>query len=246
MRRSERRACVPSRRFSSIAAGLPAECRGRWSPATTAAKDRLFYISSQGSHRIKRGLLDVFDLNDNQMHVVTPDVGGGFGPKGRDLSRISRGRRLRMAPRLPVKWIEDRRENFRRTHQERDQFWDLELRSTPTPGSLACAAAAHDTGAFVRGDGAALDCRDHGARALCRFQLITSTCGRCLHQYDLATPVRGAGRPEGVVVMERLMDRLAQTLTLDPRRGAAAQFHRAGADAVQCRHRLPRRHAGHL
>jgi aerobic carbon-monoxide dehydrogenase large subunit len=58
------------------------ECRGLVASYDAIADAYSVYISSQGSHRIKRGLLDVLDLNDNQMHVVTPDVGGGFGPKG--------------------------------------------------------------------------------------------------------------------------------------------------------------------
>ena len=58
------------------------ECRGLVASYDAIADAYTVYISSQGSHRIKRGLLDVLDLNDNQMHVMTPDVGGGFGPKG--------------------------------------------------------------------------------------------------------------------------------------------------------------------
>src|SRR5258708_28529687 len=55
------------------------ECRGLVASYDSIADAYTVYVSSQGSHRIKRGLLDLFDLNDNQVHVITPDVGGGFG-----------------------------------------------------------------------------------------------------------------------------------------------------------------------
>ena len=58
------------------------ECRGLVASYDAVTDAYTVYISSQGSHRIKRGLLDILELNDNQMHVITPDVGGGFGPKG--------------------------------------------------------------------------------------------------------------------------------------------------------------------
>src|SRR5258706_5852611 len=70
------------------------------------------YISSPSSHRIKRSFLDALDLNDNQLRVITPDVGGGFGPKGALYPEYPC---VAVAAKMlgrPVKWIEDRREAF--------------------------------------------------------------------------------------------------------------------------------------
>src|SRR5208282_5186014 len=97
----------------------------------------LMYVSSQGSHRIMRGLLDLFDLSDTQLRVVTPDVGGGFGAKGSLYAEYPVIAACAMKLRHPIKWIEDRRENFVATHQERDQYWDVEI--------------AVDDGALIRG-----------------------------------------------------------------------------------------------
>ena len=126
------------------------ECRGLVASYDAIADAYSVYISSQGSHRIKRGLLDVFELNDNQMHVVTPDVGGGFGPKGAIYPEYPCVAACARLTGRPVKWIEDRRENFLATHQERDQFWDLELAVDTDARILALRGRlVHDTGAFV-------------------------------------------------------------------------------------------------
>ena len=115
------------------------ECPGLVASYDAIADAYTVYISSQGSHRIKRGLLDVLDLNDNQMHVITPDVGGGFGPKGAVYPEYPCVAACAKMLGRPVKWIEDRRENFVATHQERDQYWDVEIAVDRDAKSSACA-----------------------------------------------------------------------------------------------------------
>src|SRR6185312_2450748 len=58
------------------------ECRGLVASHDAVTDSFTVYISSQSSHRIKRSFLDALDLNDNQLRVITPDVGVGFCPKG--------------------------------------------------------------------------------------------------------------------------------------------------------------------
>jgi aerobic carbon-monoxide dehydrogenase large subunit len=118
---------VRERMFIHRGGPFSIECRGVVASYDANADCYTVYVSSQGSHRIKRGLLDVLDRNDNQMHVITPDVGGGFGPKGAIYPEYPGVAACAKMLGRPVKWIEDRRENFLCTHQERDQFWDLEL-----------------------------------------------------------------------------------------------------------------------
>ncbi len=60
------------------------------------------------------------------------------------------------------------------------------------------------------------------------------------------TVVRGAGRPQAVFAMERLMDRVARELEARSRRGARAQHDRPGADALLRRPHVPRRQAAGL
>jgi carbon-monoxide dehydrogenase large subunit len=193
------------------------ECRGLVASYDAATDAYTVYVSSQGSHRIKRGLLDILELNDNQMHVITPDVGGGFGPKGAIYPEYPCVAACARLLGRPVKWIEDRRENFLCTHQERDQFWDLELAVDRDARILGLRGRLiHDTGAFVPW-GLVLPwiaaTTVPGPYVIPSFKLELDAVYTNMIS---TTPVRGAGRPQGVFVMERMMDRLAQALGLDP------------------------------
>ena len=196
---------------------FPIECRGLVATHDPATDAFTVYISSQGSHRIKRGLLDVLDLNDNQMRVVTPDVGGGFGPKGAIYPEYPTVAICAKLLGRPVKWIEDRRENFVATHQERDQVWDVEIAVDKDAKILGLRGRLiHETGAFLPW-GLVLPwiaaTTVPGPYVVPNYKMEVVVA---LTNKISTTPVRGAGRPEGVFVMERLMDRVARELKLDP------------------------------
>ncbi|MCC7486049.1 MAG: xanthine dehydrogenase family protein [Burkholderiales bacterium] len=205
------------------------ECRGAVARYEAPTDSYTMYVASQGSHRLKRCMLDMFDLGDHQVRVVTPDVGGGFGPKGAYYPEYVN---IAFAARVldrPVKWIEDRRENFLATHQERDQYWDMEIavdasaRIAGVRGQLV-----HETGAYVPW-GIVLPwitaTTVPGPYVIPHFKLeVVSVYTNKIQ----TTPVRGAGRPEAVVAMERLMDRVARELSLDPAEVRRRNFIRPG------------------
>jgi carbon-monoxide dehydrogenase large subunit len=193
------------------------ECRGAVARYERPTDSYTLFVSSQGSHRLKRCLLDMFDLGDHQVRVITPDVGGGFGPKG---SFYPEYVNVALAARLldrPVKWIEDRRENFLTTHQERDQNWDMEIAVDREGRILGLRGELiHETGAYVPW-GIVLPwitaTTVPGPYIIPNFKLdVVSVYTNKIQ----TTPVRGAGRPEAVATMERLMDRVARELGLDP------------------------------
>ena len=97
-----------------------------------------------------RLLCDMLGLDENRVRVVTPDVGGGFGPK---LVFYPEEIVVAVAARLlgrPVKWIEDRREHFVATTQERDQYWDVEIAIDADGRILGVRGALiHDHGAYT-------------------------------------------------------------------------------------------------
>lgn len=193
------------------------ECRGAIASYDPAQDKAVFYVSSQGSHRAKRGLLDLFDFGDAQLRVVTPDVGGGFGPKGHFYVEYPAILAASMKLGRPVKFIEDRRENFVATHQERDQHWDVEIAVDEDAQILGVRGTlVHDNGAFTP-----------WGIVLPWISVATLPGPYRIPTYRMelqsiftnkinATPVRGAGRPEAAVTMERLMDRVARELELDP------------------------------
>ncbi len=192
------------------------ECRGAVAQFDAPTLSYTLFASSQGPHRLKRCMLDMFDLGDHQMRVVTPDVGGGFGPKGAFYPEYVN---IAVAARLlnrPVKWIEDRRENFQATHQERDQYWDMEIAVDAEARIIGVRGQLiHETGAYVPW-GIVLPwitaTTVPGPYVIPHFKLeVTSVFTNKIQ----TTPVRGAGRPQAVTTMERLMDRVARELNLD-------------------------------
>jgi carbon-monoxide dehydrogenase large subunit len=192
------------------------ECRGAVASCDATGALTL-YVSSQGAHRIKRCMLEMFDMGDNEIRVITPDVGGGFGPKGSFYPEYINVTVAAKRLGRPVKWIEDRRENFLATHQERDQYWDVEIAVDSDAKIIGVRGQLiHETGAYVPW-GIVLPwitaTTVPGPYVIPHFKLDVISVFTNKIQ---TTPVRGAGRPQAVVTMERLMDRVARELNLDP------------------------------
>ena len=116
----------------------------------------------------------------------------------------------------PVKWISDRREDFMATHQERDQYWDMEIAVDASAKIIGVRGQLiHETGAYTPW-GIVLPwitaTTVPGPYVIPHLKLDVLSVFTNKIQ---TTPVRGAGRPEAVTVMERLMDRVARELKLD-------------------------------
>lgn len=166
--------------------------------------------STQAPHRAKVFLRELYGLFEHQVRFIAPDVGGGFGPKAvihpEEMALPAAARLLGR----PIKWIEDRLESFYTTAMERDQEWEVE--------------AAFDADGKLRGIRGKLF-HDHGACSpygmATPFNAVTNLVGPYIlpaYQIDIAwcltnmapvAPTRGAGRPQGTFVMERLLDRAA-------------------------------------
>ncbi len=174
--------------------------------------------TTQAPIPIRNGLAGMLGLSESQVQVIAPFIGGGFGPKimmfyPEEVLIPWIARRLGR----PVKWIEDRQENFFATTQERSQLHDAEIALTRDGRILGVSDRfLHDTGAYA----------PYGLTVP-----INSQC-TLLGPYDvpnyysefravftnkpIVTPYRGAGRQHGVFVMERLLDFAAAEIGLDP------------------------------
>lgn len=192
------------------------ECRGAVA-MHDAAQDRLtLWSSTQTPHTAMRMLTSMLGLDENQVRVITPDVGGGFGPKlvfyPEDVA-IAIGAMLLGRP---LKWIEDRREHFVATTQERDQYWELEIAVDADARILGVRGEIiHDHGAYTaRG----LNIPQQSATAVALQYVIPAYAMNvkvALSNKVPVTPVRGAGTPQGTFAIERLLDRVAIELKLD-------------------------------
>lgn len=197
--------------------GHPLECRGTVACWNERDGSLTLWSSTQTPHLEKRVLAELLELSPSRVRVIAPDVGGGFGPKaifyGEDAVIAAAARLLDR----PVKWIEDRREHFLATTQERDQYWSLDIaldRDAKILGVRGCMV--HDTGAWMPWGvvmpyiAATTVPGPYGVPAYSLDVMVAYT------NKVPTTPVRGAGRPQAVFAMERLLDRAASELRIDP------------------------------
>jgi carbon-monoxide dehydrogenase large subunit len=150
------------------------------------------------------------------IRVIAPDVGGGFGPKAIFYPEEAVIPAAALKIGRPVKWIEDRREHFLCATQERDQYWDVAI-AVDADGKILGVRGRmlHDSGAFLPW-GIIMPyiaaATVPGPYVVPAYRLETTVV---LTNKVPTTPVRGAGRPQAVFAMERLMDRVARELQLD-------------------------------
>jgi aerobic carbon-monoxide dehydrogenase large subunit len=182
-----------------------------------ANEDRLtLWSSTQLAHEVRGFLMTMLRLDENQLRVVAPDVGGGFGAKFVMYPEEVTLAASCLLLRRPIKWIEDRREHFLAAIQERDQYWDLDVAFDHDGRLLAVRGQLiHDEGAYTP---QGINLPYNASTALPGpYMLPAFTLDvRVAETNKVASmPVRGAGYPEGAFAMERLLDRVADELQLD-------------------------------
>ncbi|MBB6305838.1 xanthine dehydrogenase family protein molybdopterin-binding subunit [Xanthobacter tagetidis] len=202
--------------FQHRGTGCPLEPRAVLAQYDRAGDSLTVWSATQAPHGIKRAIVDMFDIADTQVRVIAPDVGGGFGPK---LLTYPEEIVIPHCARLigrPVKWIEDRREHMMSTAQERDQLWSVRMALDADGRILGLRGTLlHDTGAFLPW-GIIMPYISAttfpGPYVVPAYRLDTSV----VFTNKISTsPMRGAGRPQAVFAVERLLDRAAQVLGLD-------------------------------
>jgi carbon-monoxide dehydrogenase large subunit len=174
------------------------------------------WSATQTPHLARGTLADLLERNVESIRVIAPAVGGGFGTKAPFYSEEAVIPAAAMKLGRPVKWQEDRREHFLSATQERDQVWHIAI-AVDSDGTILGLRGKmrHDTGAFVPWG------------IIAPYIAATTFPGPYVvpaYKIELSvvftnrvptTVVRGAGRPQAVFAMERLMDRVARELKLD-------------------------------
>lgn len=192
------------------------ECRGVVAVHDPMEDRLILWSSTQTPHAAMRILADMLGRDENHVRVIAPDVGGGFGPKlvfyPEDLACAVAALMLER----PIKWIEDRREHFVATTQERDQYWEVEIAVDRDGRILGLRGSMiHDHGAYnPRGTNIPYS----AAQSLTLPYEVPAyrlNVKLALTNKVPVTSVRGAGQPQGVFVMERLLDRVAREIGLD-------------------------------
>ncbi len=193
------------------------ENRGVVAQWDARAQKLTIWDTTQAPIPVRNGLAAMLGLSEHQVRLVTPFIGGGFGPKIMMFypeEVLIPWIALRLD--LPVKWIEDRAENFVATTQERGQIHDAEIALTRDGIILGVKDSfLHDTGAYdPYGLTVPLNsqCTVVGPYRVPAYQ---SEFRAVFTNKTIVTPYRGAGRQHGVFVIERLMDLAARELGID-------------------------------
>ncbi len=174
------------------------------------------WSSTQLAHEVRAFLMRLLRLDENQIRVVAPVVGGGFGAKFVMYPEEVVIAAASLNLQRPVKWVEDRREHFLSAVQERDQYWDLEVAFEADGRLLGVRGRMiHDEGAYTpQGINLPYNASTAlpGPYVLPAYSLDVFV----VETNKVATmPVRGAGYPEGAYAMERVLDTIAHELGLD-------------------------------
>ena len=196
---------------------MPLECRGAVADYDERTDSLTIWSSTQMSHLVRNLVAELLGLPQARVRAIAPDVGGGFGCKALVYPEEILVAHLARTLKRPVKWVEDRSEHFISTIHARDQLHDAEV-------------AFDDEGRILAlRDRMLLDCG-----AWNPISLVTShnTTSHLMGPYKIPNyrmeakvvvtnkvpnaPYRGAGRPEAVFVMERLIDLIADQLDLEP------------------------------
>ncbi len=194
----------------------PRAAIGEWH----ADEDRFVLTTgSQGVYSVRRIIADqVFQIPHEKLRVITPDVGGGFGPKVfvyREYPLV-----LEAARRLgrPVKWTGDRTEHFLTDAQGRDNVVEAEMAMDAKGRFLGLrvhtranvGAYTHQFGPHIPYVGATMSTGVYDIPALDLHVtgVYTNTCP--------VDAYRGAGRPEAAFMIEKLVDACARDLGIGP------------------------------
>jgi carbon-monoxide dehydrogenase large subunit len=206
------------RRFSHHRyAAMPMEGRGVAAEYEERTGSFNVWSSTQVVHWVRREIAQTLGMAEAKVRVIAPDVGGGFGVKGHFYPEEVLIPFLAKLVGRPVKWVEDRREHIASACHSRDQHHDAEIGFDDEGRILALR------------DDFVIDC---GAWNPLGVIVMYNTAGHLPGPYKIPhlfigahvaatnkvpnAPYRGAGRPEAVQVMERLIDLIANYLKLEP------------------------------
>jgi carbon-monoxide dehydrogenase large subunit len=197
--------------------GMPIETRGVVAQWDQRDGSLTTWNGTQVVHFVQQGLVAALGLPPSRIRVIAPDVGGGFGTKANGYPEDLLIPAAAIASRRPVKWTEDRREHMMGSAHARAQVHDIEIAARRDGTLLAVRdriwvdlGAYNSWGIVLPYNTVAHLLGPHRVPNLdveCRGIVTTKTPN---------APYRGAGRPETVFAMDRIVDCLARELRMDP------------------------------
>ena len=195
------------------------ETRGAVAQFTPATGELTLWNTTQNPHITRFIMAAVTGVPEDRLRIVAPEVGGGFGSKIAQIQGDFISAFCTMKLGRPVKWIETRSENYQSTTHGRDHVQDVELAATKDGRILGLRATVWaGMGAYLSVAAPGIPTILHGLM-LSGPYTVPAVKEDVYGVYTNTTPVdayRGAGRPEATFMIERMLDKLARTLEMDP------------------------------
>lgn len=184
----------------------------------SAERHYSLWTSSQNPHGVRTALAKIFGINASRLRVISPDVGGAFGMKAdmypEDALVLWASRRAGR----PVKWVATRSESLAGDTVGRGQVVHGELALNEVGRILAIRSdSTHSLGPYIVSAAAATVL--FGARfipSVYDVQTIHLMARAVFTNTGTLGPYRGAGRPEAVFLIERLLDKAARVIGISP------------------------------
>ena len=197
----------------------PMEPRSAIAQYVSATGEMTLWNTTQNPH-IARFLTSVVTgVPEHKVRVIAPEVGGGFGSKIPFYADEAITAFCAMKLGRPVKWNETRSENYQATTHGRDHVQEVELAATREGKITGLRAQVWaGMGAYLSTAGPGVPTILHGLMYSGTYD-IPAVRAEVFGAFTNGTPVdalRGAGRPEATFLVERLVDRLADELGMDP------------------------------
>ena len=195
----------------------PMECRAIAARWDGVSGELTVWDSTQATISVRGGLASLFDIDEDRIRVIAPNVGGGFGQK---IMMFHPDEILvpyaAMQLDRPVKYIEDRVENFIGASQERAQIHEIALAAKRDGTVLGLRDSfIHDTGAFIPYGIAIAQVASTSIAGPYRIPDIWVEMTLVYTPCVQVTPYRGCGRPQACFAIERALDQLADELGID-------------------------------
>ncbi len=177
------------------------------------------WSTTQNPHIVRLLLSGVAGLPEHKIRVIAPEVGGGFGSKIAFYADEAITVFCAMKLGRPVKWTETRSENYQATTHGRDHIEEVELAAT-TDGKITGIRGRvyAGMGAYLSTAAPGIPTILHGLMYSGPYTIPAISC-EVFGSFTNTTPVdayRGAGRPEATFLLERLVDKLAAAVSVDP------------------------------
>jgi carbon-monoxide dehydrogenase large subunit len=175
------------------------------------------HVATQMPHRLKDAAVALFDLDPDQIRVVSPFVGGGFGGKAGVCPEFATAIAVARLLSRPVKWIETRSDNLVGMNgRSQVQYVEMGFRNSGEIVGLR-GRVIGDAGAYGGFGGfLAMGPTRNMAQGPYKIPKIRFDVAVALTNTSMTGAFRGAGRPEAAAMLERLMDMGADELGIDP------------------------------